>query len=86
MNIEDLFDYFIQTPSILKLALCTFITFVVVYRWGLQRMIRYHFPTLKKHKILNCETCFGFWFCLLISTNLLTGVIAYLIYNFYEKN
>lgn len=84
--LEHIYTYAIQTPSLLRLALCTFITFVAVYRWGLPRFLTLNFPKLKKYKVLNCESCFAFWLCLLISTNLLTGIIAYLVYNFYEKD
>lgn len=86
MSIRDLFDHVISTPSVMQLVLCTWISFVAVYRWGITRWIKYNFVPYKKYKVLECETCFSFWFCCLISTNLITGMIAYLIFNFYEKN
>lgn len=99
MNLNDLADlcirHVLSTPTMQQFVLSIFITFFVVYRYNVQRRIRYHnhiepsdltmwlrFRT----KILNCESCFGFWLCLLISTNLTTAAAAFLLYNLYEKN
>ncbi len=76
----------LSTPTLLQLALCTLTTFVAVYRWGVPRWIRLNYPKLGAYKVLKCETCFSFWLCLLISTNLTTAAAAYLLYNFYERN
>lgn len=86
MNLQDLISSFLGSPSQLQFVTCTFVTFVAVYRWGLNRWLRYNFFSYKKYKVLECETCFAFWLCLLISINFQTAVVAYLIFNFYEKN
>lgn len=100
MNLQDYLDLIIPqrclahriivhlllTPTLLQFVLSTLITFVVVYRWAVPRWIRLNHPKLGDYKVLKCETCFSFWLCLLISTNLTTAAAAYLLYNFYEKH
>lgn len=86
MSIQDFCEFVTATPSVMQLVLCTFITFVVVYRWDILSWIKFNHPKMKRFKVLKCETCFAFWFCLLISTNLITAMIGYLIFNFYEKD
>lgn len=84
--VELLYNHITETPTVLQLVLSTFVTFVIVFRWNIQRHLRYKvFTRCSESKILNCETCFGFWLCLLISTNLTTAAAAYLLYNFYEQ-
>lgn len=85
--VELLYNHITATPTVLQLVLSTFVTFVIVYRWNIQRHLRYKvFTRFSESKILNCDTCFGFWLCLLISTNLTTAAAAYLLYNFYGKD
>lgn len=63
-----------------------FLVFVLVYRWGVNRWIQLNWPRTKKMKSIYCSTCFGFWLTLVFSTNVLTAIMAFLIYSFYEKN
>lgn len=63
-----------------------FLVFVMVYRWGINRLIYLNWPKAKRIKSIYCSTCFAFWLTLLISTNVLTAAMAFLIYSFYEKN
>ena len=83
---HSIYSHVTCVPLLFWFALYIFISFVVVYRWSAPQYLRLRFPKLEKSKILNCETCFTFWLCLLISTNLLTAITAYLISNFYEKD
>lgn len=84
--LEIVIRHVLSTPTVLQLVLSAWFVFVVVYRFGIQRHLRYKVFTGKfgDSKILNCESCFAFWLCLLISTNLTTAAAAYLLYNFYE--
>jgi hypothetical protein len=63
-----------------------FLVFVLVYRWGVNRKIYLHHPGAKKIKFIYCSTCFAFWLTLLLSTNVLTAMMAFLIFSFYEKD
>lgn len=85
MNILEL-NHWIEIKSFGFNVLMIFLVFVLTYRWGLNFRIRMNLFKGKKIKILYCDTCFGFWLCLLLSTNLVTAATAFLIYSFYEKN
>lgn len=63
-----------------------FLVFVIVYRWGLNRKIYLMYPKVKKIKFIYCSTCFAFWLTLVLSTNVLTAITAFLIFSFYEKD
>lgn len=66
--------------------LMVFISFVLVYRVGLNRWIYLNWPKAKKIKAIYCSTCFAFWLTLVLSTNVLTAITAFLIFSFYEKD
>ena len=76
----------IELPSYEFNLIMVFLVFVLVYRWGINRMIYLNWPKAKRYKIIYCDTCFAFWLTLLLSTNVLTAITAFLIYSFYEKN
>lgn len=90
-----IYNHITATPTLLQFVLSVFVTFFVVYRYNVQRRIRYRFGWGERdatkwnrfvRKILNCNSCFGFWLCLCISTNIVTGAAAFLLFNYYEND
>ena len=83
----NIIDTLIREPQLRWFILFTWMTFVMVYRWGVNRWLYLNYPKLKKRKIFYCSSCFGFWLCFIISGfDLVTSASAFLIFNFYEKN
>ena len=86
MNITGV-DNLIHEPQLRWVILFTFVTFVLVYRWGLNRKLYLNYPKLKKRKFIYCSSCFGFWLCMLLSGfDIVTSASAFLIFNLYEQN
>ena len=84
-NLLDL-NHWIELRSFEFNLVFIFLVFVMVYRWGINRQIYLNWPKSKRVKMIYCDTCFAFWLTLAISTNVLTAIMAFLIYSFYEKN
>lgn len=76
----------IEIPDYRFGLFCTFAVFVLVFRIGLNRRLKLHYPVLKKYKVIYCSTCFAFWLTLLASQNLVISATAFLIYSLYESN
>lgn len=76
----------IELQSVEVITLHVFISFVVTFRWGINRWMYLQWPKLKKKKLIYCSTCFAFWLALAMSQNVTTAALAFLIFNFYGKN
>lgn len=100
-SVETCIAHVLSTPTLTSFVLTVFLSFVLMYRFNVQRHLRYKTfhsfvyrdrtkaNTKYYHrfldKLLNCETCFAFWLCFLISTNLTTAAAAFLLFNYYEQ-
>lgn len=85
-NTKEYVKEMFEAQSFETILLVTFLVFVITYRWGINRWICLQWPKLKKVKFLYCSSCFGWWVALAFSQNVITAALAFLIYNFYEKN